>query len=99
MNLSFRHYYWRWLKNLTFLMLLFVVLMTLARLIFAFYFGDSATLLANTTELRKALWLGFRFDLMPLAYVNALPFLMLNIAFFLPEETLRLVVQWYLEHR
>jgi phosphoglycerol transferase MdoB-like AlkP superfamily enzyme len=67
-------------------MLLFVVLMTLARLIFAFYFGDSATLLANTTELRKALWLGFRFDLMPLAYVNALPFLMLNIAFFLPGK-------------
>lgn len=86
MNLSFRHYYWRWLKNLTFLMLLFAVLMTLARISFAFYFGDSATLLSNTTELRKALWLGFRFDLMPLAYVNALPFIILNIAFFLPGK-------------
>lgn len=86
MNLSFRHYYWRWLKNLTFLMFLFAVLMTVARIIFAFYFGDSSTLLANTVEFRKALWLGFRFDLMPLAYVNVLPFLILNIAFFLPGK-------------
>lgn len=86
MNLSFRHYYWRWLKNLTFLMILFAVLMTLARMTFAFYFGDSSTLLSNTVELRKAFWLGFRFDLMPLAYVNALPFIILNIAFFLPGK-------------
>ena len=86
MNLSFRHYYWRWLKNLTFLMIMFAVLMTLARISFAFYFGDSATLLSNTDELRKAIWLGFRFDLMPLAYVNALPFIFLNIAFFLPGK-------------
>lgn len=86
MNLSFRHYYWRWLKNLTFLMLIFAVLMTLARIGFAFTFGDSSTLLSNTEILRKALWLGFRFDLMPLAYVNALPFIFLNVAFFLPGK-------------
>jgi len=86
MKLSFRHYYWRWLKNLTFLMLIFAVMMTLARIGFAFTFGDSSTLLSNTEILRKALWLGFRFDLMPLAYVNALPFILLNVAFFLPGK-------------
>lgn len=86
MNLSFRHYYWRWLKNQTFLFLLFVFLMTLARISFAFYFGDWDILSQNASELRKAFILGLRFDLMPLAYVNALPFLILNLAYFLPGK-------------
>lgn len=83
MNLSFRHYYWRWLKNQVLLFCMFAILMTLARLSFALYFGDSATLLGETSALKKAFWLGFRFDLMPLAYINVLPFLILNLAFFL----------------
>lgn len=86
MHLSFRHYYWRWLKNLTFLFLLFVVLMTMARLAFAFYFGDWAVLSEHQSELKKAFWLGLRFDLMPLAYVNALPFIIMNLAYFLPGK-------------
>ena len=86
MNLSFRHYYWRWLKNQTFLFLIFVFLMTVARISFAFYFGDWDILSQNTSELRKAFFLGLRFDLMPLAYVNALPFLILNLAYFLPGK-------------
>lgn len=86
MNLSFRHYYWRWLKNQTFLFILFAVLMTLARVTFAFYFGDSATLTVNSEEFRKALFLGFRYDLMPLAFVNALPFIIINLAFFIPGK-------------
>jgi phosphoglycerol transferase MdoB-like AlkP superfamily enzyme len=86
MTLSFRHYYWRWLKNQLFLFVTFAVLMTLARVSFAFYFGDGATLLADPAALRRALWLGFRYDLMPLAYVNALPFVLLNVGFFLPGK-------------
>lgn len=83
MNLSFRHYYWRWLKNQVLLFGMFAILMTLARLSFALYFGDSESLLGQTAALKKAFWLGFRFDLMPLAYINAVPFLILNLAFFL----------------
>lgn len=83
MKLSFRHYYWRWLKNLIFLFILFAVLMTLARGAFALYFGDANTLIINSHELKKAFWLGFRFDLMPLAYINAIPFLLLNLAYFI----------------
>lgn len=82
MNLSFRHYYWRWLKNQVLLFCMFAILMTLARLSFALYFGDSESLLGQTAALKKAFWLGFRFDLMPLAYINAVPFLILNLAFF-----------------
>jgi phosphoglycerol transferase MdoB-like AlkP superfamily enzyme len=86
MNLSFRHYYWRWLKNQSFLFLIFVALMTIARLSFAFYFGDATILKVHSEELRKALFLGFRYDLMPLAFVNALPFIIINIAFFIPGK-------------
>lgn len=83
MNLSFRHYYWRWLKNQVYLFILFAIMMTVARMTFALYFGEAEDLLAHTPELKKAFWLGFRFDLMPLAYINALPFLLLNFAYFL----------------
>jgi phosphoglycerol transferase MdoB-like AlkP superfamily enzyme len=83
MKLSFRHYYWRWLKNLVLLFVIFACLMTIARISFAFYFGDAQTLLENSGEFKKALWLGLRYDLMPLAYVNILPFILLNLGYFL----------------
>lgn len=86
MKLCFRHYYWRWFKNLVFLMGLFTILMTIARVSFAFYFGDLHLFNQSPGELRKAFWLGFRFDLMPLAYVNILPFILLNLAFLLPGK-------------
>ena len=86
MNLSFRHYYWRWLKNQSFLFLIFVALMTIARLSFAFYFGDATILKVHSEEVRKALFLGLRYDLMPLAFVNALPFIIINFAFFIPGK-------------
>lgn len=82
MKLSFRHYYWRWLKNLIFLFIIFAFLMTVARLSFAFYFGDSETLLSRSSELKKAMFLGLRYDLMPLAYINILPFLLLHFGYF-----------------
>lgn len=86
MNFSFRNYYWRWLKNLIFLFIIFLALMTLARASFALYFGDWKELIQKSSELPKAFWLGFRFDLMPLAYVNAIPFLILNLAYFIPGK-------------
>lgn len=92
MKLSFRHYYWRWLKNLIFLFVIFAILMTIARISFALYFGDYSSIMANGSELKKALWLGLRFDLMPLAYVNALPFIILNLGYFLPGKfSIRLI--------
>lgn len=86
MKLSFRHYYWRWLKNLVFLFVLFAFMMTIARISFALYFGDYSSLMANSGEFKKALWLGLRYDLMPLAYVNAIPFILLNLGYFLPGK-------------
>lgn len=86
MNLSFRHYYWRWLKNQTYLFLIFAVLMTLARIMFALYFGDTTLFTVYTEEIKKALFLGLRFDLMPLAYINVLPFILLHLGYFLPGK-------------
>lgn len=86
MNLSFRHYYWRWLKNLVFLFIIMVLLMTMARLTFAFYFGDWNELLQEPGALRSAFLLGLRYDLMPLAYINIVPFLILQFGYFLPGK-------------
>lgn len=86
MKLSFRHYYWRWSKNLLLLAVIFAILMTLARVSFALYFGDMATLKLHSFELKKVFWLGFRYDLMPLAYINAIPFILMNIFYFLPGK-------------
>lgn len=60
--------------------------MTLARAAFAFIFGDVPSIVENSSDLQRAFWLGFRFDLMPLAYINALPFLILNFAYFFPGK-------------
>lgn len=86
MNLSFRHYYFRWTKNLFFLMLIFILMMSIARGTFAFVFGDIETLTNNLTALRSAMLLGLRYDLMPLAYINAIPFLILNFTYLFPGK-------------
>lgn len=86
MNLSFRHYYWRWTKNLILLFVAVAVLMSVVRLGFAFYFGEASKVLSDLSLLKTALFLGLRFDLMPLAYINALPFIILNVAYFIPGK-------------
>lgn len=86
MNLSFKHYYWRWLKNLLFLFIIMALLMSLARATFALYFGDWTVLLSHKEKLKDAFILGLRFDLMPLAYINALPFILLNLSYAIPGK-------------
>lgn len=86
MRLSFRHYYFRWTKNLLCLFVLFAILMTLARTAFALYFGDVETLTSDLGILGSAMLLGLRYDLMPLAYIVALPFLILNLAYIVPGK-------------
>lgn len=86
MRLSFRHYYWRWLQHQAMLFLLFVFLLTVTRAAFTVFFGDVDTLLQFSSELRKAFFLGLRYDLIPLAYINALPFLVLNFSYFIPGK-------------
>jgi phosphoglycerol transferase MdoB-like AlkP superfamily enzyme len=86
MNLSFRHFYWRWIKNLTILFAAVAVVMTAVRIGFAFYFGDYSEIMKDFSTFRTALILGLRFDLMPLAYINALPFFILNISYLIPGK-------------
>jgi phosphoglycerol transferase MdoB-like AlkP superfamily enzyme len=86
MNLSFKNYYCRWVKNQLFLFSIFLSLMTFARLAFSFAFGDVSELQAMSGDFKSALLLGMRYDLMPLAYINALPFLIINLGYFLPGK-------------
>ena len=86
MDLSFRQYYWRWLKNLFFLYCVSILFLSLARVFFALNFGEIPTLLSHLPDLKKAMFLGFRFDLMPVSYITFVPFLLLNIGYFLPGK-------------
>lgn len=88
MNLSFRHFYWRWTKNLILLFAAVAIVMTVVRIGFAFYFGETSTVLKDLSVFRTALFLGLRFDLMPLAYINAIPFLILNFSYFIPGKSI-----------
>ncbi len=63
-----------------------ILVLTGLRLGFALYFSDLKTLLASPVDLRKALVLGLRFDLIPLAYINGLPFILINLAYFIPGK-------------
>jgi phosphoglycerol transferase MdoB-like AlkP superfamily enzyme len=63
-----------------------ILVVTGLRLGFALYYSDLKTLLASPIELRKALVLGLRFDLVPLAYINGLPFILINLAYLLPGK-------------
>jgi phosphoglycerol transferase MdoB-like AlkP superfamily enzyme len=86
MKLSFKNYYHRWIKNQFILFILFLALMSMARALFAFYFGDARSLLADVPGLKKAMILGLRYDLMPLAYIHLLPFLFMNLLYFIPGK-------------
>lgn len=86
MNLSFKHYYWRWIKNQLFLFGIVLAMMTIARLGFSFAFGEMSELKNHLPEFKHAMWLGIRYDLMPLAYINILPFLFINLAYFIPGK-------------
>lgn len=86
MKLSFRHYYFRWSKNLFFLFIFFTCLMSLARGAFALYFGDIGTLTQDLDDVKSAMILGLRYDIMPLSYIIALPFIVLNLAYLLPGK-------------
>ncbi len=94
MKLHFQQYYWRWSKNLFLYFTLCTVLLTLMRVIFIFIFGDLPSLFENTSELLRAIFLGVRFDIMPLAYVFAIPFLLLNIGYFLPGKKTIRAIRW-----
>ncbi len=86
MNLSFKHYYWRWIKNQIFLFLIMLTFMTIARLVFSFVFGDLTELQLQMKDFKSAIFLGLRYDLVPLAYINALPFIIMNLGYLIPGK-------------
>lgn len=92
MNISLRFYFRRWLKNQMFLFLIFTILTSAARVAFTLYFGNNEVLTSHTAELKQAFWLGFRFDLIPIAYINVIPFLLLHLGYFIPgKKAIRII--------
>ncbi len=81
MKLSLRHYYGRWLKNLILLFVISALVMTIARLGFIFHFGSWQSLKADFPDFLRAMFLGLRYDLMPLAYIFTIPFLFLHLGY------------------
>lgn len=75
------------------LFLLILFIMSLARLGFTLYFGDWSQLSQYQDLVRKAFFLGLRYDLIPLAYVTILPFFILNVAYFIPGKNAIRVTQ------
>jgi phosphoglycerol transferase MdoB-like AlkP superfamily enzyme len=82
MQLTVKNYYWRWSKNLFLLMFFFLMLMSLARVAFAWFFGDISLLLNDLALSREVFLLGLRYDLILLSYINIMPFLVLGIGYF-----------------
>ena len=87
MNLSLRHYYRRWFKNLILLFVITALLMTAARVGFVLHYGNVGSLLGEPKSLAKAFFLGFRYDLVPLAYIFAIPFLILHLMYVFPGRS------------
>jgi len=87
MNLSLRNYYLRWTKSFLILFVITIFCLTVARFGFTLYFGDLDLLSAHPKKIMEAFWLGFRFDLMPLAYIFFVPVLILNLGYFLNGKT------------
>jgi len=86
MNLSLKNYYFRWIKNLCLSFIGILILMTMARMGFMFYFGDWAVLKNAVPDLQRAFFLGIRYDLIPLSYIFALPFILLNVGYLIPGK-------------
>ena len=57
MNLSFKNFYWRWIKNQLLMFIFMLILMTGARLVFSFLFGSIPELESNQEAFKKALFL------------------------------------------
>jgi phosphoglycerol transferase MdoB-like AlkP superfamily enzyme len=86
MNLSFKNFYWRWIKNQLLMFVIMLILMTGARLAFSFLFGSIPELESNQEDFKTALFLGLRYDLIPIAYINMLPFIVMNLGYFIPGK-------------
>jgi phosphoglycerol transferase MdoB-like AlkP superfamily enzyme len=86
MNLSIKNYYYRWTKSLFVLALFFAALLTLSRLVFTLYFGEIGILQNSLPAVGASFFLGFRYDLMPISYIISVPFLIINLGYFVPGK-------------
>lgn len=76
-----------WLKTLIIFHLCTLLVLTLARLVLTSFFGPWKEMLSRPGETLHALFLGVRYDWIPVCYIFALPFLVLHLIQIFNNET------------
>ncbi|MFY7994563.1 MAG: LTA synthase family protein [Bacteriovoracaceae bacterium] len=90
------HVYRPWLKTLFYFYISTLFVLTLTRFGFITFFGVWSELINHPIELMKALFLGLRYDWIPVSYMFALPFLILHfIQFFKSELIVRFTSKFF----
>jgi phosphoglycerol transferase MdoB-like AlkP superfamily enzyme len=90
------HIYRPWLKTLIYFYLTTLLVLTLTRLGFISFFGDWSEVLKHPLELSKAIFLGLRYDWIPISYMFALPFIVLHgIQFTKSEAVVRVTSKFF----
>jgi len=75
-------------KRLIILNLIFLILMTLYRIIFTFYYSGGLNFAAYFNDLLKAFFLGVRYDFAVIAYINTVVTLVFIIILFLNKKSI-----------
>ncbi len=73
-------------KKLILAHLLFLVIMTLFRVVFFNYYSPLNSIDAYTVDIAKAFFLGFRLDLTVIGYIQALPTIILIVLYYIKSE-------------
>ena len=85
-----------WLKTLIVFHITTLIVLTLSRLGFITFFGSWLDILQTPVEALKAIFLGLRYDWIPVCYIFALPFLALHfMQFFQYERTVKIASKFF----
>jgi len=76
------------LKKLITVYILFLVLMTIFRVVFFSYYSELNSFIEYRFDIFKMLFLGFRIDLTVIGYIQVLPSLVLIVLYYLKKESL-----------
>lgn len=88
MNILFMSKVLNTLKKLLFTYILFLIVMSVYRLVFFKYYSPLDSLEGFYTDILKAFFLGFRIDLTVIGYIQVLPTISLIILYYIKKESL-----------
>lgn len=74
-------------KKLVFVHLFFLLIMSIYRVVFFFYYNPHNDLSSYIVDILKALFLGFRLDLTVIGYIQVIPTILLIVLYYINKET------------